>query len=135
MATYVEGTWIGLLLPNRSGARKKPRFSSSIWSIRESIMEDREFTTNGSESWNSVLKLSSTGKSNIWKLINTMKAEEATMRTKGMSLRTWTYSNPNPARTKKKMEKRAALKDLVESYSMMPLGEILDCCLGFYNEF
>ena len=98
-------------------------------------MEDREFTTNNSESWNSVLKLSSTGKSNIWKLINTMKPEEATMRAKGMSLFTWTYSNPNPARTKKKMEKRAALKDLVESYSMMPLGEFLDCCLGFYNEF
>ena len=132
---YFEGTFIGLLLPNRSGNRKKPRFNHEIWSVREAVICDQEFSTNASESWNSVSKLTVTAKPNFWQLVNTLKGEEGVTRAKVMSLRAATYKDPNPSRTRKRNERRDALKELVENYSMMPTGEFLDACIAFYNDF
>ena len=102
---YFEGTFIGLLLPNRSGNRKKPRFNHEIWSVREAVMCDQEFSTNASESWNSVSKLTVTAKPNFWQLINTLKCEEGVTRAKMMSLRANTYKDPNPSRIRNRIER------------------------------
>ena len=55
MVTYFELTYLGR--PRTDGPRRKPRFPIPTWSINVSVLEETEFSTNCSESWNSVSKL------------------------------------------------------------------------------
>ena len=83
--TYLESNWIGT--PRHHAPHKKPRFAITTWTINESVLEGTEFSTNSSESWNSVSKLSVVAKPSLWQLIIQLKAEDSTARAKMMSIR------------------------------------------------
>ena len=131
--SYVEATWIGT--PRPDAPRKKPRFAISTWSINESVLEDTEFSTNSSESWNSVTKLSVVAKPSLWQLIIQLKAEDSSARAKMMSIRAGSWTDRNPARSKRRSHKRGAMRNLVLDYYTMGTGVFLDAAISFFNEF
>ena len=133
MVTYFESTWLGK--PRPDGPRRKPRFPISTWSINESVLEDTEFSTNCSESWNSVSKLTVVSKPSLWQLIIQLKAEDASMRAKMMAVRTGAWKDKNPGRSARRADKKAAMKSLVEDYYTMNPGNFLDAAIMFFNEF
>ena len=49
-------------------------------SINVSVLEEMEFSTNSSESWNLVSKLTIVSKPSLWQLLIQLKAEEASMK-------------------------------------------------------
>ena len=73
MVTYFELTYLGG--PRSDGPRRKPRFPIPTWSINVSVLEETEFSTNCSESWNSVSKLTVVSKPSLWQLLIQLKAE------------------------------------------------------------
>ena len=97
-----ELTWMGN--PRPDGPRRKPRFPISTWSINESVLEDTEFSTNCSESWNSVSKLTVVSKPSLWQLIIQLKAEDASMRAKMMAVRTGAWKDKNPGRSARRAD-------------------------------
>ena len=115
--TYLESNWIGTARPH--APRKKPRFAITTWTINESVLEGTEFSTNSSESWNSVSKLSVVAKPSLWQLIIQLKAEDSTARAKMMSIRAGTWKDRNPARCARREEKRKAMRNLVLDYYTM----------------
>ena len=131
--SYVEANWIGT--PRGDAPRKKPRFAISTWSINESVLEDTEFCTNSSESWNSVTKLSVVAKPSLWQLIIQLKAEDSSARAKVMSIRSGTWKDRNPGRSKKREEKRNAMRNLVLDYYTMSTDVFLEAAITFFNVF
>ena len=131
--SYVEATWIGT--PRPDAPRKKPRFAISTWSINESVLEETEFSTILSESWNSVTKLSVVAKPSLWQLIIQLKAEDSSARAKMMSIRAGSWTDRNPARSKRRSLKRVAMRNLVLDYYTMGTGVFLDAAISFFNEF
>lgn len=131
---YFEKTWIGPKQTTRAGGRRKPRYDPLIWSVREAIITDSEFTTNISESFNSANKLSTVARPSIWALIAMLKKEENVARAKVASTRAGKYKDSNPGRSKRR-EKAENLKKLVLKYDTMPIVEFIDAALAFYNEF
>ena len=51
-----------------------------------SLLEETEFSTNCSESWNSVSKLPVVSKPSLWQLLIQLKAEDASMKAKMMAI-------------------------------------------------
>jgi hypothetical protein len=131
--TYLESNWVGT--PRAHAFRKKPRFAITTWTINESVLEGTEFSTNSSESWNSVSKLSVVAKPSLWQLILQLKAEDSTARAKMMSIRAGTWKDRNPGRSARREEKRKAMRNLVLDYYTMNTGIFLDSAISFYNEF
>ena len=130
---YMESTWLGT--PRPHAPRRKPRFAIDTWSINVSVLEGTEYSTNCSESYNSVSKLSLMAKPSIWQVIIQLKAEEASARAKLMSIRAGNWKDKNPARTARRKLKRAALKSLVEDYYTTSPEGFLKAAVTFYNEF
>ena len=130
---YMESTWLGT--PRPQDERRKPRYAIDHWSINVSVLEGTEFSTNCSESYNSVSKLSVVSKPSFWQVIIQLKAEEASARAKLMAIRTGNWKDKNPARTARRKLKKAALKSLVEDYYTMNPEEFLKAAVVFYNEF
>ena len=131
--SYIEANWIGT--PRIDAPRKKPRFAISTWSINESLLEGTEFSTNSSESWNSVTKLSVVAKPSLWQLIIQLKAEDASARAKVMSIRSGSWKDRNPARTLKRNNKRLAMQRLDMDYYTMGTGMFFKSAISFFNEF
>ena len=132
---YVEKTWVGTKQPTRGGGRRKPRFSPKIWSVNQSIIEGSEFTTNISESFNSANKLSTVARPSMWALISMIQKEESTARAKVAGIRSGSYKDSNPGRTKRRQERAEKLRELVQSYNTMTTEDFIDASLAFYNEF
>ena len=128
LVSYCEANWIGA--PRPDAPRKKPRFPIASWSINESLLEGMEFSTNSSESWNSVTKLSCVAKPSLWQLIIQLQAEEASARAKVLSIRSGTWKDRNPARTQKRSKKR-----LVMNYYTMSTELFFQAAIAFFNEF
>ena len=82
--TYLGSNWVGT--PRAHAPHKKPRFPITTWTINESVLEGTKFSTNSSESWNSVSKLSVVAKPSLRQLILQLKAEDSTARAKMMSM-------------------------------------------------
>ena len=129
----LTSAWLGT--PRPQAARRKPRFAIDTWSINVSVLEDTEFSTNCSESYNSVSKLSVVSKPSLWQVIIQLKAEEASARAKLIAIRTGNWKDKNPARTARRKSKKEALKSLVEDYYTMSPEGFLDAAVTFYNEF
>ena len=110
---YVEKTWVGTKQPTRGGGRRKPRFSPKIWSVNQSIIDGSEFTTNISESFNSANKLSTVARPSMWALISMIQKEESTARAKVAGIRSGSYKDSNPRRTKRRQERAEKLRELV----------------------
>ena len=51
-----------------------------------------------------------------------------------MALRTGAWKDKNPGRSARRADKKAAMKCLVEDYTMNP-GNFLDAAIMFFNEF
>jgi hypothetical protein len=131
--TYLESNWVGT--PRDPAPRKKPRFAITTWTINESLLERTEFSTNSSESWNSVSKLSVVAKPSLWQLIHQLKAEDSTARAKMMSIRAGTWKDRNPGRSARREEKKKAMRNIVLDYYTMNTGIFLDSAITFFNEF
>ena len=85
--TYLESNLVGT--PRVNAPRKKPRIAS--------------------ESWNSVSKLTVVAKPTLWQLIHQLQAEDATSRTKMLSIRTGSWKERNPGRVARRVAKRKAM--------------------------
>ena len=96
MVIYFELTYLGG--PRSDGPCRKPRFPIPTWSINVSVLEETEFSTNCSESWNSVSKLTLVSKPSLWQLLIQLKAEDASMKAKMMAITTGAWKDNNPAR-------------------------------------
>ena len=121
--------------PRPDGPRRKPRFPIPTWSINVSVLEGTEFSTNCSESWNSVSKLTVVSKPSLWQLLIQLKTEDSSMRTKMMAVRTGAWKDKNPGRTARRVDKKDAMRSLVEDYFTMNPGAFLEAAIKFYNEF
>ena len=132
---YFETTWVGPKTSTRGGQRRKPRYSPKIWSVRDSIIQGEEWTTNISESFNSVNKLSTVSRPSLWGLLSMFRDEEASARAKMANIRCGKHVDQNHGRTRKREETAERLRDLVKSYSTMNIRDFIDASLGFYNEF
>ena len=131
--TYLESNWVGT--PRAHAPHKKPRFPITTWTINESVLEGTKFSTNSSESWNSVSKLSVVAKPSLWQLILQLKAEDSTARAKMMSIRAGTWKDRNPGRSARREEKKKAMRNIVLDYYTMNTGIFLDSAITFFNEF
>ena len=100
-----------------------------------SVLEGTEFSTNCSESWNSVSKLTVVAKPSIWQVILQLKSEDASTRAKLLAIRTGAWKDKNPGRVARRKLKAAALKSLVEDYYTTSPANFLDGAVTFYNEF
>ena len=83
--------------PRPNGTRRKPRFP---------IFKGTEFSTNCSESWNSVSILTVVSKHSLWHLLIQLKTEDSSVRTKMMAVRTEAWKDRNPGRTARREAKK-----------------------------
>ena len=127
---YLESKLYRVNLP-----RKKPRIAINTWSVNESLLNGTEFSTNSSESWNSVSKLTVVAKPTIWQLIHQLQAEDATSRTKMLSIRTGSWKERHPGRVARRESKRKAMVNLVLDYYTMNTENFFDAAITFFNEF
>ena len=74
---YVERTYIGVI-NGRTGNRKAPMFSHSLWNKYTVQMEDEALTSNSAEGFNAALALSMPRNCSIWTLIKQLQSEENT---------------------------------------------------------
>ena len=99
------------------------------------MLEDTEFSTNCSESWNSVSKLTVVSKPSLWQLLIQLKAKDASIRAKMLAVRSGAWKDKNPSRSARRVAKKAAMKSLVEDYYTMDPGNFLEAAIIFFNEF
>ena len=133
--SYFESNFIGVPQNTRGGpARRRPRFSFDYWSCHESIVSGHALSTNVAENWNSVSKLSTVAKPNIWSLVNMFKKEEAGTRAKYGAVMSSNWTDPNPGRTRRTEERKQKLKDLVERFNRMSVKDYMEAVAGFYND-
>ena len=85
---YFEQTWIGSL-NKRTKIRGKPRFSFDSWNKYNEVLAEDEITTNVSEAWNSVVKMTLPMKPSIWTVIEQFRKEEALARQKILGSVCW----------------------------------------------
>ena len=135
LLTYLESNLVGT--PRVNLPRKKPRIAITTWSVNESLLNGTEFSTNSSESWNSVSKLTVVAKPTIWQLIHQLQAEDATARTKMLSIRTGSWKERHPGRVARRESKRKAMVmvNLVLDYYTMNTENFFDAAITFFNEF
>ena len=50
-------------------------------------------------------------------------------------IRSGSYKDSNPGRTKRLQERAEKLRELVQSYNTMTTEDFIDVSLAFYNEF
>ena len=131
--TYSESNLVGT--PRVNAPRRKPRIVITTWSVNESLLNGTEFSTNSSESWNSVSKLTVVAKPTLWHLIHQLQAEDATSRTKMLSIRTGSWKERNPGRVARRVAKRKAMVNLVLDYYTMNTENFFDSSITFFNEF
>ena len=74
---YVERTYIGVI-NGRTGNRKAPMFSHSLWNKYTVKMEDEALTSNSAEGFNAALALSMPRNCSILTLIKQLQSEENT---------------------------------------------------------
>ena len=129
---YLESNLVGT--PRVNLPRKKPRIAINTWSVNESLLNGTEFSTNSSESWNSVSKLTVVAKPTIWQLIHQLQAEDATSRTKMLSIRTGSWKERHPGRVARREFKRKAMVNLVLDYYTMNTENFFDAAITFFNE-
>lgn len=130
--TYFEFTWIGSV-NKRTKKRGRPLYPIDVWNKREEVLAEEELTTNSSESWNSVSKMSLPMKPNLWAVMESFKKEDGLARSKVMASATGNTSDQNPGRTKKIADKRSKLSNAVGRYSTMLLDDWLDMMGVFYD--
>ena len=133
--TYFEATWIGAV-NKRTQVRGKPRFSMDLWVKYEAVKEGREdLTSNRSEAWNSANKISIPMKPNIWVVCKAIKAEEGLARAKlHAAMGGNPPSDPNPGRTKKRVDRAKALKKIVDQYGILTINTYLDALVSHFND-
>ena len=61
-------------------------------------------------------KLTVVSKPSLWQLLIQLKAEDASMKAKLMTITTEAWKDNNPGRSARRADKKAALKSLVEDY-------------------
>ena len=105
-----------------------------MWSCYESVLSGTDLTTNVAESWNSVNKLSTVAKPNMWGLIRMFQKEESMARAKYTNVMCGRWVDQNPSRTKRTIEKKERLKQLVEKFDHMNLKDYIESVSTFYNE-
>ena len=133
--TYFEATWIGAV-NKRTQVRGKPKFSMNLWVKYEAVKEGREdLTSNRSEAWNSANKISIPMKPNIWVVCKAIKEEEGLARAKlHAAMGGNPPSDPNPGRTKKRVNRTMALKKIVDQYGSLPITTYLDALVSHFND-
>ena len=97
-------------------------------------MSVRDLTTNVAECWNSVNKLYTVAKPNLWCLIKTFLREECAAKAKYASIVTGVRKDPNPGRTRKRLDRKDHLKDLVEKFPSMELADFMAAVASFFND-
>ena len=60
--------------------------------------------------------------------------EEAGARAKMLSISRNTYTEPNPARTAKRHERRSQLVSVLEKFGLVPLEEYMNMVAAHYND-
>ena len=61
--------------------------------------------------------------------------EESTARAKVAAIRSGSFKDSNPGRTKRCQERAEKLRELVQSYNTITTEDFIDASLAFYNEF
>lgn len=73
---YFELTYIGARF-GRKGLRKPPRFDIEIWNLNRRALDKQDTTSNSVESWNNAWTYSCAPNSNLWKVLEAVRKEEA----------------------------------------------------------
>jgi hypothetical protein len=80
---YFEATYIGLKWGTR-GTRKVSRFPIPIWNQYQRALAKTDKTTNSAESWNSAWSKAASCSDGLWKVIESLRREEALTQSKFM---------------------------------------------------
>ena len=133
--SYFESNFIGVPQNTRGpGGRRKPRFVYDYWSCYNSIITGHELTTNVAETWNSVNKLSTVAKPNLWSLIKMFQKEEAAARAKYSSVMASRWVDSSHGRTARRYERKQRLKELVERFARMNIKDYMESVASYYND-
>ena len=131
---YFEQTWIGSL-NKRTKIRGKPRFSFDSWNKYNEVLAEDEITTNVSEAWNSVVKMTLPMKPSIWTVIEQFRKEEALARQKILGSAGGNVTVPNTGRRAKVAERRVKMKGAVTQYTSLSFDDYLVIIIAFYNDY
>ena len=120
----------------RTNVRGKPKFSMDLWVKYQAVKDGRpDLTSNRSEAWNSANKISIPMKPNIWVVCKAIKEEEGLARAKlHAAMGGNPPSDPNPGRTKKRVDRAQALKKIVDQYGILPINTYLDALVSHFND-
>ena len=122
--SYVERTYIGKLNP-RTGGRKDPMFSVSMWSIHSRIVGDEHTTNNGVESWNARWNNAHRANHNVLRVVSGFKCEDSLARTKFQEQVAGRTINPNSGRSDRRSARVEGLKTALANYSRLNIKEFL----------
>ena len=133
---YVECTYIGAL-NWRTGNRKSPMFSHSIWNKFNVVLEDEALKSNSAEGFNAALAMSLPRNCSIWILIKQLQSEENTSIRKLMDVALGPQNNDatnlNSSRNIARDQRRQELKSLVGNFSHVTLDVYMSSLIDFFN--
>ena len=101
-----------------------------------SVKSDQpDLTSNRSEAWNSSSKISLPMKPNVWVVLSSLLKEEGLARAKMVAAISGNApADPNPGRTKLRLNRVAKLKHIVDQYGHIPINDYLNSITALYNE-
>ena len=132
---YVESTWIGALNP-RTGIRKRPTFSHSMWNKHTTVMDDGFSTTNSCEGYNKAFGLSVNSRSGLWSVISQLQTEEVDCMKKVAESMRGPQNNDATASTSRnnaRDARRAELKSIVSNYNNVNREVFMSNIISYHN--
>jgi hypothetical protein len=117
---YFCSVWIGSMGNTKSGIRRRPLFPLEAWNMYEAILNDGVSTNNCLESFNRTLNSLVGIHTNVWKIIDTFKKQEAETRRVLLSNAAGRDMHGNTGRKESTRARHASLKLIVQQYGTIP---------------
>ena len=130
---YFEDTWIGQL-NRRSWNWRRPRYEFQWWNKYNSILQDRDVTSNSIEGYNNAINFSVPRRANVWMVIDVFKTEEAAGKKKLLDAAIGA-GQPEQGKTRSKVreQKHKERKNLVQNYHSMDRKMFMYAVIDYYN--
>ena len=133
---YFVNAYVGKVHPVTK-VRGNPRIPMELWSNYKAILDGaNDVTNNSSENWNSVSKLNLPMKPSIWAVLMALKCEEqhAKQRFHASLGDDQDEEADNTRRVKDRIQKFKKLRNVLQTYGEVPLGDYINALMALYND-
>ena len=117
---YYESTWI------ERRNHRAPRFPPALWNHHDSVLQDEIETNNFLESYNRTWNKLAGKDSNVWKVQELFVKQEANARRAFIANRTGLDMSTNTGRKERSLDRRAAVKFILDGYDILAKKDLLD---------